>query len=159
MKHKTHSLRAVPRPVWRAISLLLLAGSAHSQTTLSPVTVTGQAFPPAADVTGFGDVPLKDVPVSAAVIDSRLIEQSGARRLADLTRFDPSVADAYDAPGFWDMLSIRGYVLDNDYNYRREGLPINAETTIPLENKERIEILRGTSGMQAGTSAPCGLEN
>ncbi|MEJ6023037.1 TonB-dependent siderophore receptor [Ramlibacter sp. PS4R-6] len=157
MKTHTHPLRAVAR----AISLLLLAGTAHSQVqqTLKPVTVTGQAFPPAADVTGFGDVPLKDVPVSASVIDSRMIEQTGARRLADLTRYDPSVADAYNAPGYWDFLSVRGYVLDNRYNYRREGLPASAETTIPLDNKERIEILRGTSGMQAGTSAPGGLVN
>jgi iron complex outermembrane receptor protein len=151
------------RVIARAVSLLLLASSAYSQTTtvqtLKPVTVTGQAFPPAADVTGFGDVPLAELPASASVIDSRQIEQSGARRLADLTRFDPSVADAYDAPGYWDFISVRGYVLDNDYNYRREGLPINAETTIPLDNKERVEILRGTSGMQAGISAPGGLVN
>jgi iron complex outermembrane receptor protein len=156
---KQHSLRL--REIARATMLLAIAGSAYSQqaTTLKPVTVTGQAFPPAADVTGFGDVPLKDVPISASVIDSRAIEQSGARRLADLTRFDPSLTDAYDAPGYWDSVSVRGYTLDNDYNFRREGLPINAETTIPLENKERVEILRGTSGIQAGTSAPGGLVN
>jgi iron complex outermembrane receptor protein len=157
MKKHTHRLRAVAR----ATVLLAVAGSAYSQatTTLKPVTVTGQAFPPAADVTGFGDVPLKDLPVSASVIDSRAIEQSGARRLADLTRFDPSVTDAYDAPGYWDSISVRGYALDNDYNFRREGLPMNAETAIPLDNKERVEILRGTSGIQAGTSAPGGLVN
>jgi iron complex outermembrane receptor protein len=156
MKNRKQSLHAIAR----AAALLLLAGSAHSQqTTLKPVTITGQAFPPAADVTGFGDVPLREVPISATVIDSRLIEQSGSRRLADLTRFDPSLTDAYDAPGYWDMVSVRGYLLDNDYNYRREGLPINAETTVPLENKERVEILKGTSGMQAGISAPGGLVN
>ena len=54
---------------------------------------------------------------------------------------------------------MRGFTLDNRFNYRREGLPINAETTIPLDNKERIEILKGTSGIQAGTSAPGGLVN
>jgi iron complex outermembrane receptor protein len=149
------------RTIPRAVALLLLAGGVHAQqaATLRPVTITGQSPPPAADVTGFGDVPLKDVPISANVIDNRAIQQSGARRLADLTRFDSSVADAYNAPGYWDFVSIRGYVLDNDYNFRREGLPINAETTIPLDNKERVEILKGTSGMQAGTSAPGGLVN
>src|SRR5438477_3369752 len=142
-----------------AFLLLLAAGSAFSQTTLKPVTVTGQQFPPAADVTGFGDLPIKDVPVSATVIDHKQIESVGARRLADLTRFDPSVNDAYNAPGYWDFVSIRGYTLDNRFNYRREGLPINAETTIPLDNKERVELLKGTSGIQAGTSAPGGLVN
>ena len=141
MKRHTPTLRAVAR----AASLLAVAASAHSQTTQLPqVTVSGQAFPPTADVAGFGDVPLKDLPVSAGVVDNRMIEQSGARRLADLTKFDPSLTDAYDAPGYMDFVSIRGYVLDNDYNFRREGLPINGETTIPLENKQRVEFLRGT---------------
>src|SRR4051812_29782972 len=100
------------RTIPRAVALLLLAGGVHAQqaATLRPVTITGQSPPPAADVTGFGDVPLKDVPISANVIDNRAIQQSGARRLADLTRFDSSVADAYNAPGYWDFVSIRGYV-------------------------------------------------
>jgi outer membrane receptor protein involved in Fe transport len=51
------------------------------------------------------------------------------------------------------------YTLDNRYNYRRDGLPINAETAIALDNKERLELLKGTSGLQAGTSAPGGLVN
>ena len=54
---------------------------------------------------------------------------------------------------------MRGFTLDNRFNYRRDGLPISAETSIPLDNKERVEILKGTSGLQAGTSAPGGLVN
>ena len=125
----------------------------------NPSPSQGAAAAPQADVTGFGDVPLKELPISATVIDQRQIEASGARRLADLTRFDASVSDAYNAAGYWDFLAIRGFTLDNRFNYRREGLPISAETTIPLDNKERIEILKGTSGIQAGTSAPGGLVN
>jgi iron complex outermembrane receptor protein len=139
---------------------LLACAAAHAQdATLKPVVITGQSAARTADVTGFGDVPLKDVPVSATVIDSRQIAANGARRLADLTQFDPSVADAYNAAGYWDFVSIRGFTLDNRFNYRREGLPISAETTIPLDNKERVEILKGTSGIQAGTSAPGGIVN
>src|SRR5205085_11461463 len=36
---------------------------------------------------------------------------------------------------------------------------INAETPIPLDNKEQVEVLKGTSGLQAGVSAPGGLLN
>ena len=141
-------------------STLLLVGGAHAQsTTLKPVTVEERAAAPTADITGFGDAPLSEVPISATVIGRRQIEAAGARRLADLTSFDPSVTDAYNAPGYWDFLSIRGFTLDNRFNYRREGLPISAQTVIPLDNKERIEILKGTSGIQAGTSAPGGLVN
>ena len=143
-----------------AVATLIGAASAQAQeTSLKPVLITGRTEAPAADITGFGDLPLKDVPVSATVIDRQQIESRGARRLADLTQFDSSVTDAYNAPGYWDFISIRGFTLDNRFNFRREGLPISAETTIPLDNKERVEILKGTSGIQAGTSAPGGLVN
>lgn len=155
------------RPHWphsriaQAIAILgLLAASAQAQeTVLKPVTVTGRSMAPAADVTGFGDLPLRDIPVSATTVTRQQIDASGARRLADLTQFDSSVTDAYNAAGYWDFVSIRGFTLDNRFNFRREGLPISAETTIPLDNKERVEILKGTSGIQAGTSAPGGLVN
>ncbi|MEO8080663.1 MAG: TonB-dependent siderophore receptor, partial [Caldimonas sp.] len=59
--------------------------------------------------------------------------------------------------GYIDYFTVRGFVIDNRFNYRRDGLPINAETSIPLENKARVDVLKGLSGMQAGTSAPGGL--
>lgn len=142
-----------------AAAALALSLTTHAQdTTLRAVTVTPAASPPA-DVTGFGDFPLREVPISASVIRREQLESLGARRLADLTVLDAAVTDAYNAPGYWDFLSIRGFTLDNRFNYRREGLPINAQTSIPLDNKERVEILKGTSGIQAGTSAPGGLVN
>lgn len=138
---------------------LLFAGAAQAQPgTLPPVTISGASAPPA-EVTGFGDFPLREVPVEATVVNRRQMEAIGARRLADLAQFDAAVADAYNSPGYWDFLSIRGFTLDNRFNYRREGLPVSAETSIPLDNKERVEILKGASGIQAGTSAPGGLVN
>jgi iron complex outermembrane receptor protein len=143
-----------------AAALLVTSWSAHSQqAALREVTVNDAAAAPQADISGFGDVPLRELPISATVIDSNQLRASGARRLADLTQFDASVTDAYNSAGYWDYLTVRGFVLDNRFNYRREGLPISAETSIPLDNKERVEILRGTSGIQAGTSAPGGLVN
>lgn len=135
------------------------AQTASVDVTLKPVVINARTTPPAADITGFGDVPLKDVPISATVVGSEQLQASGARRLADLAQFDASIGDAYNAPGYWDFISVRGFTLDNRYNFRREGLPISAETSIPLDNKERVEILKGTSGIQAGTSTPGGLVN
>jgi iron complex outermembrane receptor protein len=152
-----------PKPIPGAVALLALACAlgAHAQDggTLKPITVSPARVPNAPDVTGFGDFPSKEVPASATVIGAPQIEAAGAKRLADLTRFDSSISDAYNAPGYWDFLSVRGFIISNQFNYRREGLPVNAETTIPLDNKERVEILKGTTGLQAGTSAPGGLVN
>ena len=155
-----HSPRPTPLSLAIAAAMLSIAAAAtHAQeASLQTITVDARSTLQA-EVSGFGDLPLKEVPLSATVIDSRQLQASGARRLADLTRFDASVTDAYNSAGYWDYLTVRGFVLDNRFNYRREGLPINAETAIALDNKERVEILRGTSGIQAGTSAPGGLVN
>ena len=135
---------------------LLFAPGARAQTPLAPVTVTGKA-PVPASVAGWGDTPLEAAPLQATSVDAAQIRDAGARRLADLTRFDPSLTTAYDTAGYIDYLTVRGFVIDNRFNFRRDGLPINAETSIPLENKARLDVLKGLSGLQAGTSAPGGL--
>ena len=131
------------------------AGPASAQ--LAPVTVTGPSS--AAGVAGWGDIPLAKTPLQASVITAESMKDAGMTRLSDATATDAAVSDAYNSEGYYDFLTVRGFVLDNRFNFRRDGLPINAETSIPLDNKSRIEILKGTSGMQAGTSAPGGLVN
>ena len=142
--------------------LLLLAARTVAQSatpassTLPSVVVTGRS-PPTAAVAGWSDAPLAHAPIAATSIDAAQIRDAGARRLADLVRFDPSVTSAYDTEGYIDYFTVRGFVIDNRFNFRRDGLPINAETSIPLENKARVDILKGLSGLQVGTSAPGGL--
>jgi len=143
-----------------AAAALILAASVQAQptTTLSPVTVTGR-HDRGADVGGWGGVPLSKSPFQAGTIGSEQLQDIGAHRLSDIVRIDPAISDAYNTEGYWDYLTVRGFVIDNRFNYRRDGLPINAETSIPLDNKDRVEVLKGTSGLQAGTSAPGGLVN
>ena len=132
--------------------------AAASAAQLESITVTGRAALPAS-VGGWGDIPLAKTPLQASVLGAAQLRDLGAQRLSDVTGVDPAVSDAYNSEGYYDFLTVRGFVLDNRFNFRRDGLPINAESAIPLDNKERIEILKGTSGMQAGTSAPGGLVN
>ncbi len=151
-------------------AIILVANSAVAQTNppvntdntatqLKPVTISVPLSSTPVDITGFSDVPPQRTPISAAVITATQIQAVGAKRLADVIKLDSSVSDAYNTTGYWDYATVRGFVLDNKFNYRREGLPVSAETFIPLDNKERVEILKGTSGIQAGTSAPGGLIN
>ncbi len=147
-----------------AATLMLLGGAAAAQqagppATLPAVVVSERAGNAPADFLGLGDAPLSRTPLSATTVSAAQIVELGATRLADLVKLDPSVSDAYNTVGYWDYATVRGFVLDNKYNYRREGLPISAETSIALDNKDRVEILKGTSGMQAGTSAPGGIVN
>ena len=138
--------------------LALAAATAAAQGTgTGPerITITGRS--PGLAVGGFGNQPLSDSPMQASVFDADALYRAG--NLAGLTALDAGVSDAYNAVGYWSSLTVRGFVLDNRSNYRRDGLPINAETAIGLQNKERVEILKGTSGVQAGVSAPGGLVN
>lgn len=132
--------------------------SAQAAESLPSVTVTGQA-PPVASVGGWGRIALESIPQHATLVDAERMRDAGVRRLSDITRLDASAGDAYNSEGYWDSLTVRGFVIDQRFNYRRDGLPINAETSLPLDNKERIELLHGISGLQAGTSAPGGLVN
>ncbi len=142
-----------------ATASLLLAGSLAAQAqSIQTVTVSGRSAGPAS-IAGFGDVPLAKSPFSATVINAGALQDAGINGIADLTRLDAGITDAYNAPGYWGQLAVRGFTLDNRFNYRRDGLPINAETVIAQANKQAIEILKGTSGLQAGTSAPGGLVN
>ena len=143
---------------------LSVLGAAACSTAASPalaqnsVTVTGRSLGSAA-VAGFGDAPLARAPLQASFVSTTQLADGGISALSGLTRLDASLGDAYNADGYWSNLSARGFALDNRFNYRRDGLPINAETAIAMENKERLEVLKGTSGIQAGTSAPGGLVN
>jgi iron complex outermembrane receptor protein len=145
-----------------ALAVTGFAAGALAQSTatqqLDPVSITGRAEAPAT-VAGWGDLPLSQLPLQASVFGEAQRKDNGVRRLADLVGFDPAVSDAYNTEGYWDYLTVRGFVLDNRFNFMRDGLPINAETSIPLDNKEQVEILKGISGIQAGTSAPGGMVN
>lgn len=162
MAHHHHArlFQRAPRfaPHILALAALAALSAPLAAQTLERITVTGRAEPPAA-VTGFGEEPLARSPFQVTSIGNGALADRGMTALSGLARVDASVADAYNAPGYWSNLTVRGFTLDPSYNYRRDGLPISAETVIPLDNKERIELLKGTSGAQAGTSAPGGLAN
>ena len=132
------------------------ASSAFAQASPTEITITA-ATP--GQISGFDGVSAQALPITVTSINNATLRDMGAQRVSDALRLDASVSDSYNLPAYWDKLSVRGFALDNRYNYRREGLPISAETIIPMDNKESIELLKGTSGIQAGTSAPGGLVN
>ncbi|MDT7835182.1 TonB-dependent siderophore receptor [Aquabacterium sp. OR-4] len=157
-----HRKRGALHPLALAAATLcaLASGAGHAQEEPARITISGRASAAqAVGVSGFGDVPLWRLPISATVIRTDQLADAAITGLGDLTRLDAGATDAYNAPGYWNQLAVRGFTLDNRFNYRRDGLPINAETVIGLDNKQALELLKGASGLQAGTSAPGGLLN
>ena len=138
-------------------TLSTLHWEALAQPTPS-VVVTGRVLS-IAEVAGFGGAALESAPMQAGIFGAELLRDAGVSSLAGLAKLAAGVSDAYNTEGYWSALTVRGFVIDNRANYRRDGLPISAETAIGLQNKERVEVLEGTSGIQAGTSAPGGIVN
>ena len=137
---------------------------AHAQDTAHPVSqvvVTGSRFVATdrASVGGFGEASLFDTPMSITTLGRTQLQDLSIRTTTEAMRYDASVSDAYNAVGYAEQFSIRGFALDNNYSYRKDGFAIPGDTQIPLENKERIEVLKGLAGLTAGIAAPGGIVN
>ena len=145
------------------LACALMQAYAHAQDThpVAEVVITGNRFVGAdrASVGGFGESSLFDTPASITAIGRTQMQDLSIRSTTEAMRFDASVADAYNAVGYAEQFSIRGFALDNNYSYRKDGFAIPGDTQIPLENKERIEVLKGLAGLTAGIATPGGIVN
>ncbi|MBL0719756.1 TonB-dependent siderophore receptor [Piscinibacter sp. Jin2] len=166
--HLIHPSTAAPAraPHWR----LILAGlwplcaalpvwSADQAASLDTVRVQGRADAAQVEIGGFAGTLARELPMQTTVLGEGQRLDIGGVSLADFARLDASVGGAYNATGYWSNLTVRGFSLDLRSNLRRDGLPISGETALPLDNKARLELLKGASGIQAGVSAPGGLVN
>ena len=136
------------------------APAAAADQPMAEVIVSGARSQAArAGVAGFSDAPLLETPASVSVITAQQMKDLNIRTTTDAARYDTSISDSYNAVGYSEQFSIRGFKLDNESGYRKDGMAIPGDTQIPLENKERIEVLKGLAGLQAGIAAPGGIVN
>jgi len=108
---------------------------------------------------GTEEVELKDAPASISVISRDLLDDRQVKLISEAVRTDASVGDYYATLGYYENLSIRGFSLDPATSYRMNGMSLTGEQNFAFENKERVEILKGVSAMQAGASSPGGIIN
>jgi len=139
----------------------LQAQAQSTQQTLPEVVVTASkwAVTDRASVGGFSETSLMQTPFSVISIGREQMADLGIRTTTDAMKYEASVSDSYNAVGYSEMFSIRGFNLDNSSSYRKDGIAISGDAHIPLENKERIEILKGLAGLQAGVTTPGGIIN
>lgn len=112
-----------------------------------------------AAVAGFDDAPLLDTPASVSVVTQQQMRDQQSRVLSDVVKNDAAINENYAPVGYYENFSMRGLVLDPASAYRIDGLSVAGEQTIALENKERVEFLKGVAGLQAGVVAAGGLVN
>ena len=112
-----------------------------------------------ANVAGFGEQALRDIPASVAVVTEAQLKDQQARLLSDIIKNDASIGENYAPVGYYENISVRGFALDLASGYQINGMTATGEQNIALENKESVEFLKGLAALQGGVSNPGGLVN
>jgi iron complex outermembrane receptor protein len=155
-----------PRAPLALAACVLIWPAVQAQTatvTLPEVRVTGQqgSFTSSkVQVGAFRDVDPIDVPLTNNVVTREVLDAQGARTLYDALRNTAGVTRSQLSGSTYDNISIRGILVENRGNYRLNGsLPVINLIDIPLENKERVEVLKGASSLYYGLVPPSGVVN
>jgi iron complex outermembrane receptor protein len=132
--------------------------------TLQIVTVNGEKEkglkPRFVQVGAFRDQELLDAPFSVNIIPRAMLEVQDAQGVYDALKNSAGVARAQTSGTVNDTLAIRGIAVDARTNYRLNGsLPVINLIDLPMENKERVEALKGSSALYYGFSTPAGIIN
>jgi iron complex outermembrane receptor protein len=167
-------LSPVSRAVGVSLAGMLGCGITHAhahaetpaETALPTVVVTANGGGGTAEdgyrtrqsgIAGFSDQDLLDTPLSVKVLPAQLLANLKIDTIAGIDRLDASVGSSAANPGWFSSPTIRGFTLDNSSNFRYNGMTMINQQATALENKERVEILKGPSALQAGFSAPGGI--
>ena len=175
-KQKHHT---VPRyaPLGGISAVFLLAATARAQTAspapstssdgggaqLEQIVVTADRRSYSADFVqagSFRGARQIDTPLTISVIPEEVLQAQQAKSLLDALQNTAGVTSSETSPTVYDNLSIRGIPVDNRGNYRLDGtLPIINLIDLPLEDKDRVEALKGASALYYGFTTPSGIIN
>ena len=101
-----------------------------------------------------------DVPLTNSVVTRAVLDSQGAITVMDAVRNTAGVTRSQLGASYYDNLAIRGVTMENRSSYRLDGsLPLVAIVPIPMEDKERVEVLKGASSMYYGMVPPAGVVN
>jgi len=131
------------------------------QSVTTTVVVHGEVkhdyLPESVSVGTLAETPLKEMPLSATVVTRGLLNDQGARLLSDVVKNDASIGNDYVPVGYYGVYQIRGFAIDLASGLAVNGMTIAGEQDVPLENKERVELLKGIAGVESGVASAGGL--
>jgi iron complex outermembrane receptor protein len=162
-------LPAAPRPSLLVVALIgawssFAAAQAIDDGDLPAVRVTAaraQGFMPnTVEAGSFRGADVMDVPSTVNVITREVLELQAAAGLYDAVRNTAGVTRQQNGGDTWDQLVIRGIAVENRTNYRLNGsLPLMNFGQVSMENKERVEVLKGATALYYGFTSPAGVVN
>jgi iron complex outermembrane recepter protein len=100
---------------------------------------------------------LKETPLSVTSVTSALMGDQVSRLLSDVVKNDASVGEDYAPVGYYGDFQIRGFPLDLATGLQINGMTIAGEQDVPLENKQRVEIVKGIAGLESGVASAGGV--
>jgi iron complex outermembrane receptor protein len=116
--------------------------------------------PKTVEAGSFRGADIMDVPSTVNVITREVLELQAAGGLYDALRNTAGVTRQQNGGDTWDQLVIRGLAVENRTNYRLNGaLPVMNFSQVPMEDKERVEVLKGATALYYGFTSPAGVVN
>ena len=99
-----------------------------------------------------------DVPLTNSVVTRDVLDAQSVKSVGDAVRNTAGVTQLGNSSASYDNLAVRGIAMENRSSYRLDGsLPLIALVAIPIEDKERVEVLKGASSMYYGLVPPSGI--
>ncbi|HEY1986450.1 MAG TPA: TonB-dependent siderophore receptor [Terracidiphilus sp.] len=158
---------SVPRIAVAQDAATTQAGPAVPVQTIAPVTTTvvvhgdvkDDYLPENVTAGTLDGAPLSQTPLSATVVTRDLLSDQVSRVLSDVVKNDASIGEDYAPVGYYGDFEIRGFPIDLATGLQVNGMTIAGEQDVPLENKERVEFLKGIAGIESGVASAGGLIN
>ncbi|ATS62276.1 MULTISPECIES: TonB-dependent siderophore receptor [Xanthomonas] len=143
------------------------AQAAQSQARdLDAVQVRSQYTPyRALSITGATktDAPLRDLPISARVLDRTLLEDASVTDLAGALELASGITKANNLGGLWDSYSMRGFTGDPNFSSDYMVNGFNASRGYnglrDAANTQSIEVIKGPASALYGRGEPGGAVN
>ncbi len=108
----------------------------------------------------FRNARVMDTPTTVNILPRALLDAQQALTIGDALKNSAGVNFTQTNPSVSTNASIRGIPIDNRANYRMNGsLPIINLIDIPLEDKDRVEVLKGVGSLYYGFTTPSGIIN
>lgn len=166
----TSHLSCLPRllPLCVAVAMAYAPHAAMArqddETVMQAVKITSARaqglVPNTVEAGSFRGADIMDVPSTVNVITRELLELQAVGGLFDAVRNTAGVTRQQNGGDTWDQLVIRGIAVENRTNYRLNGsLPIMNFSQVPMEDKERVEVLKGATALYYGFTSPAGVVN
>ena len=142
-------------------AVLAAPAVAEVQKADEHVVVEGREFGYKADTNSTAmrmEMTQLETPGQVAVIDETVIDEQRASTLGEVLQNDASVS-AGGTSRNRERFSLRGFELSSSDGFLRDGHQHWSHYRQPIELLERVEVLKGPSGLLYGKSEPGGLVN